>query len=51
MVRPKLEQETQTVLRIVARARNVFGGTTAPADPPEFAAGYHLEDNLGRGHF
>ena len=50
-MKPKLEQETQTVLKIVTRARNVFGGTTAPADPPEFAACYYLEDNLGRGHF
>jgi hypothetical protein len=50
-VNPKLEQETDTVLGLVCRAQNVFGGGTAPTEPPEFAAGRHIEDNLGRGYF
>jgi hypothetical protein len=50
-VDPKLEQQTQRVLGLVARAHNVFGGDTAPAGPPEFAAPRDLEDNLGKGYF
>jgi len=50
-VNRKLEQEANTVLELVARARNVFGGNIPPAEPPEFAANRHLEDNLGRGYF
>ena len=48
---PKLEQEAKTVLGLVFRAQNVFGGDTAPTMPPDFAANRHLEDNLGRGYF
>jgi hypothetical protein len=49
-VNPKLKQEAKTVLGLVFRARNVFGGDTAPTLPPDFAASRHLEDNLGRGY-
>jgi hypothetical protein len=50
-VSPKLEEEAKTVLGVVFRAQNVFGGDTAPTKPPDFAANRHLEDNLGRGYF
>jgi hypothetical protein len=50
-VNPKLEQEAETVLGLVARAQNVFGGDTPPTEPPEFAANRHIEDDLGRGSF
>lgn len=39
------------VLDALARARTLFGGGTAPADPPPFAAPADLEDDLGRGTF
>lgn len=48
---PKITQHADTVLAVVACARNVFGGHSAPAAPPEFAAPRDLQDNLGRGHF
>ena len=48
---PNLEQEVERVLGVVARAQNVFGGVTPPAEPPAFAARGDLEDNLGRGYF
>jgi hypothetical protein len=47
-VNPRLEQQADAVLGLVCRARNVFGGDTAPMEPPDFAADRHLEDNLGR---
>ena len=47
----KLERQADTVLGLVCRARNVFGGDTAPIEPPDFAANRHIEDNLGRGYF
>ena len=47
----ELEQEAKTVLGLVFRAQNVFGGDTAPTLPPDFAANRRLEDNLGRGYF
>jgi hypothetical protein len=50
-VNPKLEQETETVLAVVSRARDVFGGDAAPTAPPAFAADRDLEDDLGRGYF
>ena len=50
-VNPKLEHEANTVLGLVCRARKVFGGDTAPIEPPDFAANRHIEDNLGRGYF
>jgi len=48
---PKLEQQAKTVLGLVARAQNMFGGGTSPATPPEFAAPVDLEDDLGDGYF
>lgn len=48
---PKLEQEAKTVLGVVSRAQNVFGGDTPPTEPPEFAAPSDLEDDLGKGYF
>lgn len=39
------------VLGLVARAQNVFGGATSPAEPPQFAAPVDLEDDLGKGFF
>jgi hypothetical protein len=50
-VNPKLEQEADTVLGLVHRAQNVFGGDKPPTEPPQFAADRHIEDNLGRGYF
>ena len=46
-----LEQQSKMVLGLVARAQNVFGGTTSPAEPPQFAAPLDLEDDLGKGFF
>lgn len=48
---PELEQEVSAVLRVVSHARNVFGCGVAPVEPPAFAAGRDIEDNLGRGYF
>ena len=48
---PKLEQEAKTVLGLVFRAQNVFGGDTAPMMPPDFAVNRDVEDNLGCGYF
>lgn len=45
------ERLTAEVLQALARARTLFGGGTAPADPPVFAAPRDLEDGLGRGTF
>lgn len=42
---------TADVLDALARARTLFGGGTAPADPPAFAAPRDLERDLGRGTF
>jgi hypothetical protein len=50
-VNRKLERQADTVLGLVCRAQNVFGGDTAPIAPPDFAANRHIEDNLGRGYF
>jgi hypothetical protein len=50
-VNPKLEQEVETVLGVVARAQNVFGGDSTPPEPPAFGAPRDLEDNLGKGFF
>lgn len=48
---PRLEQELNTVLGVVFRAQKVFGGDTAPEDPPQFAPSRDLENNLGKGFF
>lgn len=48
---PKLAQEADAVLGLVHRAQQVFGGDVPPIEPPTFAAGCDLEDNLGRGYF
>lgn len=45
------DQMTATVLGALRRARVLFGGDTAPVDPPVFAAARDLEDDLGRGTF
>jgi hypothetical protein len=50
-VNPKLKQEADTVLGVVSCAQDVFGGQIAPTEPPGFAAGRDIEDNLGRGYF
>jgi hypothetical protein len=50
-VNPKLEQEADTVLAVLSRAQDVFGGDIPPAAPPGFAVGRDLEDDLGRGYF
>jgi hypothetical protein len=50
-VNPKLKQEVETVLGVVARAQNVFGGDSTPPEPPVFSAPRDLEDNLGHGYF
>jgi len=50
-VKSLLEQQSKMVLGLVARAQNVFGGTTSPAEPPQFAAPLDLEDDLGKGFF
>ncbi|KAA0093704.1 hypothetical protein CIW49_26195 [Mycolicibacterium sp. P1-18] len=39
------------VLDALVRARTLFGGGTAPTDPPAFPAPRDLEDDLGRGTF
>ena len=46
-----LHQHTSTVLGLLTRARQLFGGDTPPADPPGFAAPADLEADLGRGRF
>lgn len=46
-----IETETDKVLGVVSHALNVFGGDTAPVQPPPFAAPRDIEDDLGRGHF
>jgi hypothetical protein len=50
-VNPTLTPLTDHVLRVLHRAQNIFGGDTAPAGPPAFAAPRELEDDLGRGFF
>ena len=40
-----------TVLGLLTRARQLFGGDTPPADPPAFVAPADLEADLGRGRF
>jgi hypothetical protein len=46
-----LQQQTNTVLSLLARAQNVFGGERPPADPPAFVAPADLEDDLGCGRY
>lgn len=48
---PKLQQETDTVLSLVRRAKLVFGGDVPPVEPPVLGDGRDLEDHLGRGYF
>jgi hypothetical protein len=48
---PGLEQELNTVLGVVSRAQKVFGGDSPVVNPPRFAPGRDLENDLGRGHF
>ena len=46
-----LHHEARTTLDLLSRAQQLFGGQTAPADPPAFVAPPDLEDNLGAGWF
>jgi hypothetical protein len=45
------EQESRTVLAILARTRRVFGGDQTPDLPEDFRPRPDLEADLGRGHF
>jgi hypothetical protein len=44
-------QIASEVLRALSRAQRLFGGDTAPVDPPAFPAPRDLEDRLGHGTF
>ncbi|BBZ15060.1 hypothetical protein [Mycobacterium branderi] len=46
-----LQRQASEVLNVLSRAQKVFGGDTAPADPPAFAPPPDLEHNLGLGRF
>lgn len=46
-----LQQQVGTVLDVLSRAQQVFGGDRVPADPPAFIAPRDLEDDIGRGCF
>jgi hypothetical protein len=46
-----LHQHARTVVGLLTRAQQLFGGDTPPADPPAFAAPPDLEADLGRGRF
>jgi hypothetical protein len=50
-VNSALQQQTTTVLGLVSRVRQLFGGELPPADPPAFVAPPDLEQDLGRGWF
>ncbi|MDT5114445.1 MAG: hypothetical protein QOE30_184 [Mycobacterium sp.] len=46
-----LQNQTEAVLRTLARARTVFGSDELPVDPPAFGAPADLEDDLGAGRY
>jgi hypothetical protein len=46
-----LQNQAIEVLRMLSRARQLFGGDAPPADPPAFIAPAELEDNLGGGWY
>jgi hypothetical protein len=50
VVNPRIEQEVDGVLDVVAHAQKVFGGDRPTTDPPAFAPRRDLQDDLGRGH-
>jgi hypothetical protein len=50
-VDPALHQQASTVLDVLYRAQQLFGGLSPPADPPAFLAPPDLEVDLGGGWF
>jgi hypothetical protein len=50
-VNPTLQQETDAVVGLIGRAKQVFGGDLPPVEPPVLGAAHDLEDHLGRGYF
>jgi hypothetical protein len=50
-VNPKLEQQAGAVIELVGCALKVFGGDRPTVEPPRFASGRDLEDDLGHGDF
>jgi hypothetical protein len=48
VVNLRIEREVDRVIAVVTYAQKVFGGDTAPADPPVFAPCRGLLDDLGQ---
>ena len=46
-----LHHEASHTLDLLARVQQLFGGETAPADPPAFVPPPDLEHHLGGGWF